>query len=714
MMRLAATVAIAAAAATAWAQTPPPKTPAAPRKPAVAAALPNYNELKFPELRPIASPNVQSFTLPNGLRLLLLEDHELPLINGTVLVRTGSAFDPPERIGLAAFAVQVMLEGGTTTRPGEELVRRFQDLGAELAGQVSENSLAISFSGLKENGDEVLGALKDGLSAPEFPQVRIDLMKMRLHNTIAHRNDDGAAILRREFVSTIFGKRSPYGAQMEYANVDRINRGDLVSFHQRYFFPANVMLALEGDFDAGRMKEHIEALFADWTSEQPPVPAFPDVGNAVAPGKFLAVKKDAPRAFFAVGQVGSEELDKDNPALEIMAGILAGGPHGRLNQLLRGAVDGLAATWTPGLGHPGLFEVSGTIGNPFITPKVLRTVYDELNRIRVEQVSEQELKTAKSTALNSLVFAFDNQLSMMPRLAQYQYFNVPGDYTQQHQKALAAVTREDVLRVARERLDPAKMSTVVVANPTAFEAPLESLGGSAVSTIDLTIPPPKPEATLGDTTSQQRARQMLARAQQAVGGADKVAAVTDYVQEIAYQFDVSAGGAQANMTERWIAPSYLRQDTTMGTSKISVYCDGKIGWFVSGQNSGALTGVQLKQVQSDLFRTIFPLLLSDRMPTRKLTALDDETVEISDADGNIVKLVFDNATGLPKNELYDAPTANGPALVIETYSDYRDVSGLKVPFKVAIDLAGNHFQDLNIKSTQINAGLKLADLEKRR
>lgn len=705
---------ILAAAATALAQNPPPKTPAVPHKSAAtAAAIPNYNELKFPELRPVAIPPVQSFTLPNGMQLLLLEDHELPLVDGTVLVRTGSAFDPPEKAGLAALAMQAMLEGGTTARPGEELVRQFQDFGAELTGAVSWNLLSISFSGLKDNDGAMIAALKDGLTTPEFPQDCIDRLKTRLRNSIAHRNDDGAAIVEREFVSTIFGKHTPYGAQMEYVNLDRINRGDLVSFHQRYFFPKNLTVAIAGDFDPAIMKERVEVLFGDWKSEQPPAGAFPDAGRAIAPGKFLAAKKDAMHAFFAVGGLGTEQLDKDNPALEIMAGVLAGGPNGRLNRLLRGNVDGLAASWKAGMGHPGLFEVSGTIANPFFTPKVLQTIYDELKKIRDEEVSDRELKTAKAIALNRLIFAFDNRLAVMPLLAEYQYFHIPEDYTGQYQKALEAVTRADVLRVARERMDPDKLTTVVVANPTAFEAPLESLGGSPVHAIDLTIPAPKAEATVGDAASQRRARQLLARAQQALGGADKLAAVTDYMQEIAYQFDIGAGGAQANMTERWIAPNYVRQDTISGGAKISVYCDGKIGWIVSGGASGALLGVQLQQVESNLFRTMFPLLVSDRAPGRTLNAIDDQTVEISDGGGNIVKIVFDNATGLPKNELYDAPVANGTVSVIETYADYREVSGLKIPFQTSVELAGKKFQKLTIKSIHINTGLKVADLEKR-
>jgi hypothetical protein len=323
------------------------------------------------------------------------------------------------------------------------------------------------------------------------------------------------------------------------------------------------------------------------------------------------------------------------------------------------------------------------------------------------------LKTAKAAAVNSLVFAYDSQLSILPRLAEYRYFHFPADYTQQHQRALAAVTRADVLRVAKERLDPAKMNTLVVGNPTTFEEPLDSLGGPAASLIDLTIPDRKVEAAVGDAGSQDRGRQLLRRAQEAMGGADKLAAVADYEEEIFYQFDVSAGGAQSTMRERWMAPGYVRQDNASAGGVLSVYCDGKTGWVASGQASGALTGVQLKQVQSDLFRNIFPLLLSDRIPSRKITALDDQTVEISDGAGEIVKLVFDPATGLVKNVLYDAATPNGPVPVLETDMDYRDVNGVKVPFQIAIAVSGRKFQDLTVKSMQTNIGLKVQDLEKR-
>lgn len=694
------------AAAGALAQSTP-----APRKPAAPAATPSYKDLKYPELRPIVFPQVDAITLPNGLRVYLLEDHELPLVNGTVLVRTGTLFDPPDKIGLSALASQVLIEGGIASRPGDQMNRRFQDLGAEVATGISQDSLSISFTSLKESSDEVLDMLKDTLIAPEFQQDRLDFAKTRVRNSIAHRNDDGAAMTQREFLSTVYGKNTPFGAQIEYVNLDRINRADLMSFHHRYFFPGNVMLSLQGDFDAGAMKTRLQALFADWKNDQAPVPDFPKADTGGAPGRFLALKRDAVQTWFAIGLVGGKLSDKDYPALQILSDILGSTPRGRLNQKLHGASESISANWAAGYGYDGVFEIKGAI-NPFRTARVLEMVGQELNAIRTSEVTEEELRAAKDAALNSQVFTFDKQLSVMPRLALYQYFNYPKDYTEQYQKALESVTRADVLRVAKQYLNPSRMTTVVVGNPSSFDAQLESLG-APVTSIDLTIPPPKLEAALGDPATQRHGRELLARAQQAMGGADKLAAVSDYVQDLVYQFEPGAGGQQVTMTERWLAAGHLRQDTVTPSGKVSVYCDGKAGWVASGPASSALIDVQLKQVQSDLFRVLFSVILSDRAPGRKVNALDDNTVEVSDNAGQLVKLVFDSGSGLLKDMLYEAVTANGQLSVINSYSDYRDVGGIKLPSKVAVTVSGQKMQEVTVKNIQINAGIRLQDLEKR-
>jgi zinc protease len=624
------------------------------------------------------------------------------------MVHTGSAYDPAGKAGLAMLTGQVLMGGGTVARPGVDLNRRFQDLGANIEGTVTDNALSISFSVLKENSGQALDAIKETLAAPELAAEKVDFVRTRARGAVAHRNDDPGVIAQREFAKLVFGEA--YSAQPEYATVDRISRADMVTFHRRYFFPKNVVLSLSGDFDSAAMKSKLEGVFSDWTVEQPAAPEAPKVGGGGAAGKYFAIKKDAPQAYLCVGGLGGDFLDKDYAALHIAAEILGGGMRGRLYQRMHNMTEPLSVTWVPGAGHPGLFRIAGAV-SPFVVTKVLQGVYDELNNLRTGEVSDAELKAAKEAAVNSYAFAFEDQLSIMPRLAQYAFYGLPQDYILQHQRELAAVTRADILRVAKARLDPAQMTTVVVGNPTGFESPLDSLGGT-ITPIDLTIPAARLEAETGDANSQGLGKRLLLRAQQALGGTDKLAALTDYVQEMVYKFDASAGGAEVPSTERWVAPGFLRQDNSLPAGKASVYCDGKAGWVSNGTNSTLLSGVQLQQMQSDVFRVFFPLLLSDRAAGRKVNALDENMVEISDSDGHLAKVVLD-ANGLVKNVQYEAVTVDGQLSVIDTYSDYRDVNGIKVPHQVDILVGGKKFQTIHVTNVRLNTGLKIQDLERR-
>src|SRR4029077_15293552 len=129
-------------------------------------------------------------------------------------------------------------------------------------------------------------------------QEKIDLAKTQLRSGISRRNDDASGISQREFTNILYGKDTPYGWEEQYATIDRVTRGDLVDFYKRYFFPANVMLSVRGDFNTAEMKAKIEKLFAEWTVQQPPVPDFPKV-TAPPPGAtYLGVKKDVTQTFF--------------------------------------------------------------------------------------------------------------------------------------------------------------------------------------------------------------------------------------------------------------------------------------------------------------------------------------------------------------------------------------------------------------------------------
>jgi zinc protease len=693
---------------------PRPATTSAASAPAP-ASVPSPRDLKYPALRAVEVPKVATFTLPNGMKLLLLEDRELPSINGVARIRTGTLFDAAGKVGLANLTGMAMRTGGTRELTGEQLDLKLEDMAASVECTIDESAGEVSFFSLAENASEVLRAFHGVLTAPAFRVDRVDLAKLQLRNIVSHRNDDPKGILLRQFPGILYGDDSPYGWEMEYDHIDRIVRADLQAFHKRYFFPKNVTLAVWGDFETAKMKEQLEQLFAGWTVDQPPVPEFPKTASKPAPGIYLAKKTDLMDAFFAIGQLGGRIGDKDYPALTVMAGILGGGVASRLYQEVvwhMGNAYNISAEWAAAFDHPGLFKISGSARAHSIVATI-KAIRQEVERIRTAEVSEEELRIARDGALNRLAFASDTRKKILNRMVSYEYFGYPADYPQQYQKALAAVTRADVLRVAKEYLRPADFTTLVVGNPEDFMPPLESLG-EPVREIDLTIPEPKPHTASADTAGLELGKRILARLQSAVGGADKLAAVKDYTMVSEVRLSAAAGGETITETDRWMLPGNIREDADRPSGKSAIYSDGRSGWVSRGRLSTALTAPGLKGVRGDLFRAYFGLLLSDRAEGRTVTALDEDTLEIATADGLAVQVSVNPETGLPQQFSYTIPAVSGPpVLVQETITQFGEVAGIRVPYQISTRQNGTPFSESSVKEFKVNSGLALTELERR-
>ena len=674
-----------------------------------ATTPPSYKDLKFPPLGKIEIPNVERFTLPNGMRVYLLEDHGLPLVGGFALVRTGNLFDPPDKIGLATATGMVMRTGGTVKNTGDQLDTALENIAASVESSIGESTGRVSFSTLKENTDEVMGIFKDVLTSPEFRQDKLDLAKTQLTSAISRRNDDAGEIAEREFEEVIYGRDNPYGWRDEYEHLNHIHRDDLIAFYKRYFFPANIMLAIHGDFSTPEMKAKIEKLFAGWTYQQPPVPDFPKVTAKAAPGIYVAVKEDVTQSFFQMGHLGGVLRDKDYPALEVMGGILGGGFESRLFQRVRtklGYAYSISADWGANYDHPGIFQISGSTKS-LSTTETFVAVKEEIDRIRTGEISDQELKTAKDTVENSFVFNFDTRSKTLSRMITYEYHGYPKDFIFEYQKAVAAVTKADILRVAKQYLRPQDLSIVAVGNPKDFGKPLETLG--KVTPIDLTIPEPKKEETKADPETLEKGKQLLQKTQQAVGGADKLASIKDTLVTAEVQIDPGMGGLKLKQTNHWLTPSLFRQEVDAPFGKLSSYTDGKSGWIKTPQGDGALMGPMLKQAQGEIFRSYVHLLLSDRDADRTVNYAGEGTIEISDKSGNSVRLKVDEKTGMPTGESYAGPQGR----VEESWSDWRDVNGIQAPFKIAVQQNSKKFADIAVQEIKVNTGATQAELSKR-
>jgi hypothetical protein len=416
-----------------------------------------------------------------------------------------------------------------------------------------------------------------------------------------------------------------------------------------------------------------------------------------------------------MGHLGGILRDKDYPALQVMADILGDGFRSRLFQRVRtqlGYAYSVSAFWGANFDHPGLFEISGSTKSASTT-ETIKVIDEEVQKIRTTPVTPIELESAKQTVANSFVFNFDTPAKTLNRILLYDYYGYPRDFINQYQRAIQAVTHTDVLRVAREHVDPKAFTAVTVGNPEQFGQPLATLG-VPVTSIDLTIPEPKAEpAAKADQPALERGKQLLTRVQQALGGAEKLGDIRDVTETVNLHMAAMPGGMKVKQVNSWVAPNHFRQENQLPFGKIIVYSDGKSGWMSTPQGVMALPGPQLGQVRGELFRNYFTLLLSDRIAGRTVSSPENGVLEISDAEGNQVKLYIDAITGLPNKEVYQEAQPAGRMSIEAILEDFSDAGGIKAPKKITVNQNGSRFADITVDEYKINTGLKAEDISKK-
>jgi zinc protease len=449
-----------------------------------------YTTLEYPRLGDIEIPDVEKVTLANGMRLFLVEDHELPLISMSAMIRTGSIYEPAVKVGLADITGTVMRTGGTTSRTGDEIDEQLEQIAASVETGISLNSGRASMSVLKEDLDTALDIFADVLMNPVFAEDKVELAKIQHRSAIARRNDHPSSITWREFWKLIYGPESAYARHTEYATIDKITRDDLIKFHKRFFQPNNVMLGIWGDFDTREMVEKIEKAFEDWQKADVQLLEKPEVEYNFRKTVNLIHKDDINQAYICMGHIGGMMNDPDYFALVVMNRILGGSFTSRLFKNIRSR-QGLAYSvygyYDAEYDHPGVFYV-GCQTKSESAVHAIRAMMREIEKITESKVTDEELALAKESFLNSFVFSFDSKGEIVRRLMTYEYFDYPADFLQRIKENVENVTKDDVLHVARKHLQPDAMQILAVGRPNDFDEPMSSLG--PVRRIDITIPRP--------------------------------------------------------------------------------------------------------------------------------------------------------------------------------------------------------------------------------
>jgi zinc protease len=461
------------------------------RLPAIAQTPLHYTELKFSPAPEIKIPKYERYQLKNGMVVYLMEDHQLPLVSGSAMIKTGSRLEPETQVGLAQITGTVMRSGGTQQHSADELNEILEQRAAIVETGINTVSGTGSFNSLSEDVETVFELFAQVLRSPAFAPDKLELAKNQLRGAIARRNDEPGDIASREFRKLIYGETSPYARTEEYATLDNITRENVVEFYQNYFYPNRTILGIVGDFEPTKMKALIEKTFGDWQPAATKVDKVtPAASQKNTSGIFVVDRPQLTQSNILVGHLGGQFDNPDYPALSVLNGIL-NGFGGRLFNDLRSR-QGLAYTvygyWNPNFDYDGLFLAGGQTQSQTTVPFV-KSLLTEIERIRTTPITETELTYAKESILNSFVFNFENPNQTLSRLMRYEYFGYPMDFIFQYQRGIKAATIQDVQRVAQKYLKPDAIVTLVVGNAKEIQPPLSSLG-TEVQMVDVSIPQP--------------------------------------------------------------------------------------------------------------------------------------------------------------------------------------------------------------------------------
>jgi zinc protease len=461
------------------------------RSNAIADTPKHYTDLEFEPLPEIELPEYARYELDNGMVVYLVEDRDLPLISGTAIIRTGSRFEPANKIGLAELTGAVIRSGGTQKHPAAELNTILEQKAASVETSISDSSGSASFSTLTEDLETVFPLFTEVLRQPAFAPDQLAILKNQQQGSIARRNDDPEAIANREFNKVLYGETSPYARTIEYDTINNISRQDAIDFYQTYVRPENIILGIVGDFATDQMIKRVQNAFGNWQINTPP-PALepPAATQKYHQGIFAIDRPQQTQSNVLLGHIGGQFDSPDYPTLSVLNGVL-NGFGGRLFNEVRsrqGLAYSVYGSWSPSYDYDGVFLAGGQTQTNSTVP-FIQSVTNQIKKLRNELVTEQELANAKESILNSFVFNFQNPSQTLSRLMRYEYFDYPEDFIFEYQHKIENTTREDILDAAQKYLQPDQLVTLVVGNVQAMKPPLNNLK-EEISLVDVSIPAP--------------------------------------------------------------------------------------------------------------------------------------------------------------------------------------------------------------------------------
>ena len=444
---------------------------------------------KAPELR---VPTWTKGGLANGADLIVSEKHDLPLVSFSITFLGGAdQFESAGRQGTASLTAS-MLNEGTKTRNAEALSNALQLLGTSVSASVGGESGTIGFVSTTAKFPATLDILVDMLLNSTFPAENLERLRGQRLVALTQARAQPGAIAARVFPRVVYGTEHPYGRVVTEDSIKAVTRDDVVAFHKAYFQPGRALVTVVGDVTATSVKPLVERAFASWpTGGTRPTFAYPAVPAPRSTTIFLVDKPGAAQSTFAIGRPGPPRSTPDFFPLQVMNTMLGGMFQSRLNANIReekGYSYGVSSNFQYGKG-PGPFRTGGDI----VTEKSDAALVEFMKELRgilgARPVTDEELGVAKDSLIQRLPGTFASVSAINSALTNLWVQGLPDDYYQRYAKSIGAVTKEDVVRVAKQYLDLDHLAIVIVGDRATIEEPLKKTGIAPIVHLDIEAKP---------------------------------------------------------------------------------------------------------------------------------------------------------------------------------------------------------------------------------
>ncbi len=434
---------------------------------------------KPPELGPPASlklPAVQRFKLSNGMPVVLMEKHSVPVVQINLLVNAGSAMDPSGQSGLASLTA-AMMDEGAGQRSSLELADAIDFLGARISSSAGQHTSAVALHTPVSKLESALELMADIAIRPTFPKEELDRLRKERLTALAQWHDRPGVIASVEFSHVLFGSRHPYGipSMGNEKSLRAFRVRDLQRYHKSYYHPNNATLIVVGDVTRSLVEKALESAFGSWSGGTSATVNWPDVEQVEKRIVYLVDKPGAAQSEIRIGRIGVTRMTEDYFPLIVMNTILGGSFSSRLNQNLRethGYSYG-AGSFFDMRPLPGPFLAYSAVQTD-VTDKALTEFMKELKGI-LQTIPDVEMTRAKNYVALGYPDSFESVAQIAGMLGEMITFNLPENYFNTYVGNVLAVTKEDVQRVAKKYIDPEKMAVVVVGDRKVIEKGIKSL-----------------------------------------------------------------------------------------------------------------------------------------------------------------------------------------------------------------------------------------------